>query len=100
MFEHIAFYRPLALTALLVAAVSLGLPTPVSHAQSSGARKAPPARVAPRDSVLGGYSTTLSEVWGVPEMPPAPTDFGPHFDYPGGGSESLNGPPDHSPYPN
>jgi hypothetical protein len=50
--------------------------------------------------VLGGYSMTLSEIWGVPEMPPAPKDFGPHFDYPAGGSESLNGPPDHSPYPN
>jgi hypothetical protein len=32
--------------------------------------------------VIGGYSTTLSEIWGPPEMPPAPKDFGPHFDFP------------------
>jgi hypothetical protein len=30
-------------------------------------------------------------------MPPAPTDFGPHFDFPTG--YSLNGVPDRSPYP-
>ncbi len=100
MFKCKAVYRPLALTAVLVAGFSLGLPAHDSHAQSAGARKASPHRVAPRDAVLGGYSMTLSEIWGVPEMPPAPKDFGPHFDFPAGGSESLNGPPDHSPYPN
>ena len=46
---------------------------------------------------VGGYSMTLSDVWGLPEMPPAPKDFGPHFDFP---PESLNGPPLHDPYPN
>jgi hypothetical protein len=39
----------------------------------------------------------LRDVWGLPEMPPAPKDFGPHFDFP---PESLNGPPLHDPYPN
>jgi hypothetical protein len=54
--------------------------------------------VAPRDAVLGGYSMTLSEIWGLPDMPPAPRDFGPHFDYPAEGS--WNGLPTHTPYPN
>jgi hypothetical protein len=30
-------------------------------------------------------------------MPPAPKDFGPHFDFP---PEPLNGAPLHDPYPN
>ncbi len=101
-----AIYRPLALTAVLVAGFSLGLPAQDSHAQSAGARKASPHRVAPRDAVIGGYSTTLSDIWGLPEMPGAPRDFGPNFDFPAGGSISLpssvpsavQGPPDHSPY--
>ena len=32
---------------------------------------------------------TLSDVWGPPKMPPEPKDFGPHFDFPAGGSENL-----------
>jgi hypothetical protein len=102
MFKFKAVYRPLALTAVLVAGFSLGLPAHDSHAQSAGARKAAP----PRDVAIGGYSTTLSDVWGPPEMPGAPRDFGPNFDFPAGGSISLpssvpsavQGPPDHSPY--
>jgi len=44
-----------------------------------------------------------------PLMPPTPTDFGPHFDYPAGGSYNFNcGPgygyycsaPSQAPYPN
>lgn len=53
-------------------------------------------KVAPTPRI-GGYSTTLSEIWGEPEMPPAPKDFGPHFDFP---PASLNGPPNRDPYPN
>jgi hypothetical protein len=106
MFKCKAFYRPLALTAVLVAGFSLGLPAHDSHAQSADARQASPHRVAPRDAVIGGYSTTLSDVWGPAEMPGAPRDFGPNFDFPAGGSISLpssvpsavQGPPDHSPY--
>lgn len=45
----------------------------------------------------GGYSLTLSDIWGPAEMPPAPKDFGPHFDFP---PEPLNGAPLHDPYPN
>jgi len=32
---------------------------------------------------------TLSDVWGSPKMPAEPKDFGPHFDFPAGGSETL-----------
>ena len=46
---------------------------------------------------VGGYSLRLSDIWGPAKMPPAPTDFGPHFDYP---PEPLNGAPLHDPYPN
>jgi hypothetical protein len=33
---------------------------------------------------------TLSDVWGPPKMPPEPKDFGPHFDFPAGGSQNLS----------
>ena len=46
---------------------------------------------------VGGYSLTLSDIWGPAKMPPAPKDFGPHFDFP---PEPLNGVPLHDPYPN
>jgi hypothetical protein len=46
----------------------------------------------------GGYSLTLSDIWGPAKMPPAPKDFGPHFDFPP--AYDLNGAPNHSPYPN
>jgi hypothetical protein len=45
----------------------------------------------------GGYSLTFSDIWGPAKMPPAPKDFGPHFDFP---PESLNSSPLHDPYPN
>ncbi len=35
-----------------------------------------------RERGVGGYSLTLRDVWGPAKMPPAPTDFGPHFDFP------------------
>jgi hypothetical protein len=46
----------------------------------------------------GGYSVlTFSDIWGPAKMPPAPKDFGPHFDFP---PAPLNGAPLHDPYPN
>ncbi len=39
--------------------------------------------------VPGGYSTTLSDIWGPPKMPATPKDFGPHFDFPAGGDQTL-----------
>jgi hypothetical protein len=49
------------------------------------------------NSGVGGYSLRLSDIWGPAKMPPAPKDFGPHFDFP---PEPLNGAPLHDPYPN
>jgi hypothetical protein len=49
------------------------------------------------DRGIGFYSLTLSDIWGPAKMPPAPKDFGPHFDFP---PEPLNGAPLHDPYPN
>ena len=43
----------------------------------------------------GGYSLTLRDIWGPAKMPPAPTDFGTHFDFP---PASLNNGPTEAPY--
>jgi hypothetical protein len=86
---------------LLAAGSLLALQPQPADAQQSGARKAPafaPGTLNARPRG-GGYSMTLSDIWGLPEMPPQPKDFGPHFDFPGGGY-NLNGPPDRAPYPN
>jgi len=80
MIERTALFRLLTLATLLAAGFLLGLPASESYAGEANGTPAP--RVAPRDAVLGGYSTTLSDIWGLPEMPPAPKDFGPHFDFP------------------
>jgi hypothetical protein len=47
---------------------------------------------------VGGYSrlTARDVLWGPAGMPPAPTDFGPHFDFP---AHSLNSGPTEAPYP-
>jgi hypothetical protein len=99
MFDRTALRRFLALAALLSGCVLLAVSADISYAGDTppALRTIKPyagtARV-PRG--VGGYSTTLSEVWGPPEMPPAPKDFGPHFDYPAEGM--WNGVPTHSPY--
>ena len=96
-------FRLAALAALLTAGFVFGWPTPVAQAQQTRSYRIKPGTLdtysvpSPR---AGGYSMTLSDVWGLPEMPPAPKDFGPHFDYPASGYGPLNGPPDHAPYPN
>jgi hypothetical protein len=47
---------------------------------------------------VGGYSrlTARKVLWGPAGMPPAPKDFGPHFDFP---AHSLNDGPTEAPYP-
>ena len=47
---------------------------------------------------VGGYSrlTAHEVLWGPAGMPPAPKDFGPHFDFP---AASLNDGPTEAPYP-
>jgi hypothetical protein len=48
--------------------------------------------------LVGGYSrlTARDVLWGPAGMPPAPKDFGPHFDFP---PASLNDGPTEAPYP-
>jgi hypothetical protein len=65
---------------------------------NSGQGAGPPPRiyVPPGPPVIGGYSLRLSDVWGPAKMPPAPKDFGPHFDFP---PAPLNSVPLPDPYP-
>lgn len=103
MFDRAVFRRIRAACAVTLAGCAVFvLPSDYGLAQDSppALRSIKPYAGTNRVPRTGGYSTTLSEVWGVPEMPPPPKDFGPHFDFPAGGSESLNGPPSRSPYPN
>jgi hypothetical protein len=94
--------RLLALGALATAGIAFGWPSHEAQAQQAprSYRIQPGTLNVIPGPRVGGYSMTLSDVWGLPEMPPAPKDFGPHFDFPAGGNISLQGPPDHSPYPN
>jgi hypothetical protein len=43
------------------------------------------------------YRKLKRDLWGPGKMPPAPTDFGPHFDF---SPAPLNGGLNHDPYPN
>jgi hypothetical protein len=99
-----AFRRPFLLAALLGAAVFAAQPV---EAQQRGGTTAEPSpggyssgHYGPRRP--GGYSLTFSDIWGPAKMPPAPMDFGPHFDFPtpGYGAQPLSGAPLHDPYPN
>jgi hypothetical protein len=101
MLKRTALTSLLTLAVLLMAGHVLGWPSHEAQAQQAkqGSRLKPGTFSTYRvpGPAVGGYSMTLSDVWGLPEMPPAPRDFGPHFDFP---PESLNGPPLHDPYPN
>jgi hypothetical protein len=99
MFKRTALLRLLALAALLAAAHIFGWPSREAQAQQAHQRIKPGSLNTYRvpGPGVGGYSMTLSDIWGPPVMPPIPKDFGPHFDFP---PESLNGPPLHDPYPN
>jgi hypothetical protein len=96
MLTRTTVFRLLALAMLLVAGQVFGH----SAQAQQGQQRIKPGSLntyqVPGPAV-GGYSMTLSDIWGPPVMPPAPKDFGPHFDFP---PESLNGPPLHDPYPN
>jgi hypothetical protein len=93
----------LPFAALLAGFVVLLSSMPVVQAQQGPSGKAE-QDYGPRhpDRGVGFYSLTLSDIWGPAKMPPAPKDFGPHFDFPppGYGAEPLNGAPLHDPYPN
>jgi hypothetical protein len=91
-----------ALRKSLLVAAALGLTAvllPVEFVQAQESPKPSTVQPAPRRAPggVGGTSLTLSDVWGPAEMPPAPKDFGPHFDFP---PEALGGGLTHDPYPN
>ena len=102
MLERPALRKLITLAALSTAIVVFALPVsetqagdgPIPQTSRQSAPRAVPNRVAP---IFGGYSMTLSDVWGPAEMPPTPKDFGPHFDFQ---PEPLSGGLSHDPYPN
>jgi hypothetical protein len=99
MSKHTALHRLLTLAALPLVALLFESSGHEALAQQAQQRIKPGSLNTYRvpGPAVGGYSTTLSDIWGPPVMPPIPKDFGPHFDFP---PESLNGPPLHDPYPN
>ena len=97
MFMPTALRKSLALAALFAGALGIIFPAPDAGAQQPP-RNAPSAQgQGAYPPAVGGYSLTLRDVWGPAKMPPAPQDFGPHFDFP---PEPLNGGLLHDPYPN
>jgi hypothetical protein len=102
---HIPARKPILLAALAVLALLAFDPATAQQAQNNDDKSlgSYPGAVphgyyverGPRG--VGGYSLRFSDIWGPAKMPPAPMDFGPHFDYP---PESLNSTPLHDPYPN
>ena len=99
MLTFTAFARTLPLAALIVA-TSFGLAMETVEAQEGvrGDRSERVLKKPHRGPSIGGTSWTLSDVWGVPEMPKQSQDS-PGYDY-GPGGYHLNGPPNQSPYPN
>lgn len=94
--------KALLLASLFGAALAFALPAEAQQGKRVAAESGPSgipngyyAQRGPRGG--GAYPLTFSWIWGPAKMPPAPTDFGPHFDFPSG--YSLNGVPDRSPYP-
>ena len=98
-----ALRKALPLTALAVAALFVLTSVDSAEAQQDRGSKSvgnSSGKRVYRNQGVGGTSWTLSDVWGEPEMPPPPTDFGPPgFDYSASGY-TLNGAPNQSPYPN
>jgi hypothetical protein len=75
-------------TLAMVLVAGFGWPSHEAQAQQAQPGSITTYR-ATRGPVVGGYSTTLDQVWGAPKMPATPKDFGPHFDFPAGGSQVL-----------
>ena len=92
-----ALRRSFTVGALIVGCAAIVWPFDASQAQDNGQQTT--TQPAPRRAAngAGGTSLTLSDVWGPAVMPPAPKDFGPHFDFP---PEPLSGGLTHDPYPN
>ena len=96
-----ALRKPLPLAAFLAGAILVLCSTLGAEAQQrpkgNASGQEPDGYYVQRGPAVGGYSLRLSDIWGPAKMPPAPKDFGPHFDFP---PEPLNGAPLHDPYPN
>jgi hypothetical protein len=73
-------FLPLA-TILASGVVVISAVQDASAQQANNGQGAGP-HVPPGPPPVGGYSLRLSDVWGPAKMPPAPKDFGPHFDFP------------------
>ena len=99
-----ASYLPALLAAVLGALILAAQPAEAQQRQQrTTAEPSPGGYYAPRGPRgPGGYSLTFRDIWGPAKMPPAPKDFGPHFDFPtpGYGAQPLSGAPLHDPYPN
>ncbi len=75
---------------LILLAIALAAPVDLGEAkQRRGVTTTAKERAA--------YRKLKRDLWGPAKMPPPPTDFGPHFDFP---PEPLNGGLNHDPYPN
>ena len=94
-----ALRKLLALAAIFAASSLLLLPAKEAAAEPGSRNSAQQGQTVyvPRTTTTGGYSLRLRDIWGPAKMPPAPKDFGPHYDYP---PHPLNGAPVHDPYPN
>ena len=99
--------RLLTLAMVLVAGYAFGWPSHEVQAQQAQRGY----QIDPDSLVIRPRRLNLRGVWGPPKMPPTPKDFGPHFDFPAGGSMNFGcGPdgskqyfcdgPSDSPYPN
>jgi hypothetical protein len=96
--------RLLTLAMVLVTGSVFDWPNYKAHAQQAQQDY----RINP-DSLPTRRRPKLTDVWGPPKMPPTPKDFGPHFDFPAGGSTNMTcgpgyqyfcGAPSQAPYPN
>src|SRR6185312_72454 len=92
--------KSLAIAAVVASAVFsvLTLQGAAAQQQNNGSGQVRGSYSVPRGQPpIGGYSLRLSDIWGPAKMPPAPKDFGPHFDFP---PAPLNGGLLTDPYPN
>ena len=71
---------------LILAMVLVYVPGWPGHKAQAQQAQQDYSQINPRPTHRG---PTLSDVWGPPKMPPEPKDFGPHFDFPAGGSQNL-----------
>ena len=94
------------LTLAMVLAVGCVFDWPTHEAQAQQVQRGPQIDL---DYSLPTRRDKKLRVRRPPLMPPTPKDFGPHFDFPAGGSENFNcgsgygyycGAPSQAPYPN